>query len=162
MQEISELIYETCKTYLVTQGKLLLVLEAFIGIVIVIYFGVLLHFDAVKVVVILASASSASRAATGRLVRNAYQHLRQLADGLREPRGPAPARVRDPLKAGMSVGMLLVSVELFMMLCILLFIPGDYSGPCFIGFAIGESLAPRRSGSRGASSRRSQTSAPTS
>ena len=141
MQEISELIYETCKTYLVTQGKLLLVLEAFIGIVIVIYFGVLLHFDAVKVVVILAFsligiAGSYGVAWFGMRI-NTFANSRTAFASL----AGRPLPVYEiPLKAGMSVGMLLVSVELFMMLCILLFIPGDYSGPCFIGFAIGESL----------------------
>ena len=141
MQEISELIYETCKTYLITQGKLLLVLEAFIGIVIVIYFGVLLHFDAVKVVVILAFsligiAGSYGVAWFGMRI-NTFANSRTAFASL----AGRPLPVYEiPLKAGMSVGMLLVSVELFMMLCILLFIPGDYSGPCFIGFAIGESL----------------------
>ena len=141
MQEISELIYETCKTYLVTQGKLLLVLEAFIGIVIVIYFGLLLHFDAVKVVVILAFslvgiAGSYGVAWFGMRI-NTFANSRTAFASL----AGRPLPVYEiPLKAGMSVGMLLVSVELFMMLCILLFIPGDYSGPCFIGFAIGESL----------------------
>ncbi len=141
MQEISELIYETCKTYLVTQGKLLLVLEAFIGIVIVVYFGVLLHFDAVKVVVILAFsligiAGSYGVAWFGMRI-NTFANSRTAFASL----AGRPLPVYEiPLKAGMSVGMLLVSVELFMMLCILLFIPGDYSGPCFIGFAIGESL----------------------
>ena len=141
MQEISELIYETCKTYLITQGKLLLVLEAFIGIVIVIYFGVLLHFDAVKVAVILAFsligiAGSYGVAWFGMRI-NTFANSRTAFASL----AGRPLPVYEiPLKAGMSVGMLLVSVELFMMLCILLFIPGDYSGPCFIGFAIGESL----------------------
>ena len=141
MQEISELIYETCKTYLITQGKLLLVLEAFIGIVIVVYFGVLLHFDAVKVVVILAFsligiAGSYGVAWFGMRI-NTFANSRTAFASL----AGRPLPVYEiPLKAGMSVGMLLVSVELFMMLCILLFIPGDYSGPCFIGFAIGESL----------------------
>jgi len=141
MQEISELIYETCKTYLVTQGKLLLVLEAFIGVVIVIYFGALLHFDAVKVVVILAFsligiAGSYGVAWFGMRI-NTFANSRTAFASL----AGRPLPVYEiPLKAGMSVGMLLVSVELFMMLCILLFIPGDYSGPCFIGFAIGESL----------------------
>jgi len=141
MREISELIYETCKTYLITQGKLLLVLEAFIGIVIVLYFGVLLHLEAVKVVVILAFsvigiAGSYGVAWFGMRI-NTFANSRTAFASLAGK--PLPV-YEIPLKAGMSVGMLLVSVELFMMLCILLFIPGDYSGPCFIGFAIGESL----------------------
>src|SRR5439155_655452 len=137
MQEISELIYETCKTYLITQGKLLLVLEAFIGIVIVIYFGVLLHFDAVKVAVILAFsligiAGSYGVAWFGMRI-NTFANSRTAFASL----AGRPLPVYEiPLKAGMSVGMLLVSVELFMMLCILLFIPGDYSGPCVIGVAL--------------------------
>jgi K(+)-stimulated pyrophosphate-energized sodium pump len=141
MGEISELIYETCKTYLITQGKFILFLEVFIGIVIVLYFGVLLNFEAVKVVVILAFsligiAGSYGVAWFGMRI-NTFANSRTAFASL----AGRPLAVHEiPLKAGMSVGMLLVSVELFMMLCILLFIPGDYSGPCFIGFAIGESL----------------------
>jgi K(+)-stimulated pyrophosphate-energized sodium pump len=141
MRDISELIYETCKTYLVTQGKFLLILEAFIGVVIVIYFGVLLRLDAVKVVVILLFSlvgigGSYGVAWFGMRI-NTFANSRTAFASL-EGR-PFPV-YEIPLKAGMSVGMLLISVELFLMLCILLFIPGDYAGPCFIGFAIGESL----------------------
>ena len=141
MREISELIYETCKTYLITQGKLLLVLEAFIGVIIVLYFGILLRFEAVKVLIILLFSligigGSYGVAWFGMRI-NTFANSRTAFASL----GGKPFPVYAiPLKAGMSVGMLLISVELFLMLCILLFIPGDYAGPCFIGFAIGESL----------------------
>jgi K(+)-stimulated pyrophosphate-energized sodium pump len=141
MREISELIYETCKTYLVTQGKFILLLEVFIGIVIVLYFGALLKFEAVKVLIILAFslvgiAGSYGVAWFGIRI-NTYANSRTAFASLEGRPYPVYA---IPLKAGMSIGMLLISVELFLMLCILLFIPGDYAGPCFIGFAIGESL----------------------
>src|SRR6185503_5385537 len=141
MREVSELIYETCKTYLVTQGKFILLLEVFIGIVIVLYFGVLVHFSAAKVLIILlfsllGIAGSYGVAWFGIRV-NTFANSRTAFAALRGK--PYPC-YQIPLKAGMSIGMLLISVELVMMLCILLFIPGDYAGPCFIGFAIGESL----------------------
>ena len=141
MREISELIYETCKTYLVTQGKFLLLLEAFIAVIILLYFGLLLHFAAVKVIVILlfslvGIAGSYGVAWFGIRV-NTFANSRTAFAGLRGKPYPIYA---IPLKAGMSIGMLLISVELLIMLCILLFIPRDYAGSCFIGFAIGESL----------------------
>jgi K(+)-stimulated pyrophosphate-energized sodium pump len=141
MHEISELIYETCKTYLITQGKFILLLELFIGVIIVFYFGVLQHFEAIKVVVILlfslvGIAGSYGVAWFGIRV-NTFANSRAAFAGLRGMPYPIHA---IPLSAGMSIGMLLISVELLLMLCILLFIPGDYAGACFIGFAIGESL----------------------
>ena len=141
MLEISELIYETCKTYLITQGKFLLVLEAFIGIVIVLYFGVLAHYDAVKVIVILlfsvvGIAGSYGVAWFGIRV-NTFANSRTAFASLTGKAYPCNS---IPLKAGMSIGMMLISIELVLMLFILLFIPGSYAGPCFIGFAIGESL----------------------
>jgi K(+)-stimulated pyrophosphate-energized sodium pump len=141
MREISELIYETCKTYLVTQGKFILILEVFIGLVILLYFGVLLDFEATKVTVILlfsliGIAGSYGVAWFGIRV-NTFANSRTAFASLRGKPYPCYA---IPLKAGMSIGMLLISVELLLMLCILLFVPGDYAGPCFIGFAIGESL----------------------
>src|SRR5438309_1104437 len=141
MREISELIYETCKTYLITQGKFILLLELFIGFIIVVYFGFLQHFDAFRVVIILlfsliGIAGSYGVAWFGLRI-NTFANSRTAFASLRGEAFPVYA---IPLKAGMSIGMLLISVELFLMLCILLFIPGDYAGPCFIGFAIGESL----------------------
>ena len=141
MREISELIYETCKTYLITQGKFILILEAFIAVIIAMYFGLLLKFEAVRVVVILlfslvGIAGSYGVAWFGIRV-NTFANSRTAFAGLEGKPYPLYA---IPLKAGMSIGMMLISVELLIMLCILLFIPGEYAGPCFIGFAIGESL----------------------
>ncbi len=141
MREISELIYETCKTYLITQGKFLLLLEIFIGAIIVFYFGLLRGMDAVKVIIILLFSiigicGSYGVAWFGIRV-NTFANSRTAFASLRGK--PYPC-YEIPLRAGMSIGMLLISVELVLMLFILLFIPGDYAGPCFIGFAIGESL----------------------
>jgi len=141
MREVSELIYETCKTYLITQGKFLMVLEIFIGAIIVFYFGFLQHFDVAKVLIILlfsivGIAGSYGVAWFGIRV-NTFANSRTAFASLRGKPFPCYA---IPLRAGMSIGMALISVELLLMLFILLFIPGDYAGPCFIGFAIGESL----------------------
>jgi K(+)-stimulated pyrophosphate-energized sodium pump len=145
MLEISDLIYETCKTYLVTQGKFILLLWAFIAVVISMYFGwlapvpdkpiwvtlpIILAFSLVGI------AGSYGVAWFGIRV-NTFANSRTAFAGLRGKPYPCMA---IPLKAGMSIGMLLISVELLIMLCILLFIPASYAGPCFIGFAIGESL----------------------
>jgi K(+)-stimulated pyrophosphate-energized sodium pump len=147
MKEISELIYETCKTYLTTQGKFLLLLEVFLGAVIVYYFGFLAEgpngqgFGTARVAIILlfsligiagsyAVAWFGIRLNTLANSRVAYASLL----------GKALPLLTIPLEAGMSIGMALISVELLIMLCILLFIPGDLAGACFIGFAIGESL----------------------
>jgi K(+)-stimulated pyrophosphate-energized sodium pump len=141
MLEISELIYETCKTYLITQGKFLLILEAFIGTIIVFYFGFLQHFDAIKVFIILmfsvVGICGSSGVAWFGIRVNTFANSRTAFASLRGK--PFPC-YEIPLKSGMSIGMLLISVELVIMLFILLFIPHDYSGACFIGFAIGESL----------------------
>src|ERR1700731_1243190 len=141
MREISELIYETCKTYLITQGKFLLILESFIAVVIVLYFGLLLKYEPIRVIIILLFSvigivGSYGVAWFGIRV-NTYANSRTAFAGLRGKPYPIYA---IPLKAGMSIGMMLISVELLIMLCILLFIPADYAGQCFIGFAIGESL----------------------
>ena len=141
MREISELIYETCKTYLITQGKFLMLLWAFIAVVIVLYFGVLRHFEIPRVVIILVFslvgiAGSYGVAWFGIRV-NTFANSRTAFASL--PGKPYPV-YQIPLEAGMSIGMMLISVELLIMLFILLFVPGDYAGPCFIGFAIGESL----------------------
>jgi K(+)-stimulated pyrophosphate-energized sodium pump len=143
MREISELIYETCKTYLVTQGKFLLLLWVFIAVIIVLYFGVLAPVKPVAATlpIILAFslvgiAGSYGVAWFGIRV-NTFANSRTAFASL----GGKPYPIyRIPLSAGMSIGMMLISVELLIMLCILLWVPVDYAGPCFIGFAIGESL----------------------
>jgi K(+)-stimulated pyrophosphate-energized sodium pump len=141
MREISELIYETCKTYLITQGKFILLLEVFIGTIMVFYFGVLRHFEPIKVAVILLFSLIGIGGSYGvawfGIRINTFANSRTAYASLRGKPYPLYA---IPLKAGMSIGMLLISVELVMMLCILLFLPRDYAGACFIGFAIGESL----------------------
>src|SRR6516162_8382182 len=141
MREISDLIYETCKTYLVTQGKFLLLLWAFIAVIILLYFGFLLHLKAFRVFIILCFSvvgivGSYGVAWFGIRV-NTFANSRTAFAALR---GKPYPLYSIPLRAGMSIGMMLISVELFIMLCILLFVPGDYAGQCFIGFAIGESL----------------------
>ncbi|MBZ5641407.1 MAG: sodium-translocating pyrophosphatase [Acidobacteriia bacterium] len=145
MREVSELIYETCKTYLITQGKFLLFLWVFIAIVIVLYFGVLspvpdkpisTTLPIILLFSLIGIAGSYGVAWFGIRV-NTFANSRTAFAGLRGK--PFPI-YQIPLEAGMSIGMMLISVELLMMLFILLFIPGDYAGPCFIGFAIGESL----------------------
>src|SRR6267142_2109677 len=141
MREISELIYETCKTYLLTQGKFLVILWGFIAAIILLYFGLLLHFEWTRVAIILffsivGIAGSYGVAWFGIRV-NTFANSRTAFAALRAKPFPLYA---IPLQAGMSIGMLLISVELLIMLIILLFVPGDYAGPCFIGFAIGESL----------------------
>ncbi len=140
MREISELIYETCKTYLITQAKFILVLEAFIGTIIVIYFYFLQHMSLGTVgLIVLFSlvgiAGSMGVAWFGIRV-NTFANSRTAFASLKGKPFPTYA---IPLKAGMSIGMLLISVELVMMLAIMLFLP-DVAGVCFLGFAIGESL----------------------
>ncbi len=141
MEEISQVIYETCKTYLISQGKFILLLEILVGGIIVLYFGWLRHFAAAKVVLILACSlmgilGSYSVAWFGMRI-NTLANSRSAFASLKGK----PFEVHSiPLQAGMSIGMLLISIELFVMLCILLFISPEYAGPCFIGFAIGESL----------------------
>src|SRR4051812_5685398 len=145
MGEVSELIYETCKTYLVTQGKFILILWVFIAVIIAGYYGwlnpipgksiastlgIILFFSIVGIL------GSYSVAWFGIRV-NTYANSRTAHASMQGKPYPVYA---IPLRAGMSIGMLLISIELLIMLLILLFIPGDYAGPCFIGFAIGESL----------------------
>jgi K(+)-stimulated pyrophosphate-energized sodium pump len=153
MRDVSELIYETCKTYLITQGRFILLLWVFIGGIAAVYFGMLASttdpatgqavrgFPPAKVAVILffslvGIAGSCLVAWFGIRV-NTFANSRTAFASLEGRPYPCYA---IPLQAGMSIGMLLISVELLLMLVILLFIPGDYAGPCFIGFAIGESL----------------------
>jgi len=141
MLEVSELIYETCKTYLITQGKFILILETFIGVIMVVYFGWLRHFAVEKVVAILIFSLLGIGGSYGvawfGIRVNTFANSRTAFAALRGK--PFPT-YEIPLKAGMSIGTMLISIELLMMLCILLFVPNDYAGPCFIGFAIGESL----------------------
>jgi K(+)-stimulated pyrophosphate-energized sodium pump len=141
MREVSELIYATCQTYLTTQGRFILLLWVFIGLVVLLYFGVLRDFEPFRVAIILlfslvGIAGSYAVAWFGIRV-NTFANSRTAFAALR---GRPYLCYAIPLKAGMSVGMMLIAVELLVMLCILLFVPGDYAGPCFIGFAIGESL----------------------
>jgi K(+)-stimulated pyrophosphate-energized sodium pump len=141
MREISELIYETCKTYLITQIKFILMLEALIGAVIFGYFFVLRHLELYKVVAILFAsligiAGSAGVAWFGMRI-NTFANSRTAFAALKGKPFPTYS---IPLKAGMSIGTVLISTELFVMLTILLFVPKDLAGPCFMGFAIGESL----------------------
>ncbi|MFL5401738.1 MAG: sodium-translocating pyrophosphatase [Gemmatimonadales bacterium] len=140
MAEISELIYETCKAYMVQQGKLLLVLLGFIGTVIVVYF-LLTGLELPKITVILlfsviGMAGSYGVAWFGIRI-NTLANSRTAFAALR---GRAWPVCEIPLRSGMSVGMMLISVELLFMLAILLFIPREVAGACFLGFAIGESL----------------------
>jgi K(+)-stimulated pyrophosphate-energized sodium pump len=141
MREVSELIYETCKTYLITQGKFILLLEVFIGVIMIFYFGVLEHLEPMRVVIILLFSLIGIGGSYGvawfGIRVNTFANSRAAFASLRGKPFPIYA---IPLRAGMSIGMLLISVELLLMLCILLFIPGTLAGPCFIGFAIGESL----------------------
>jgi K(+)-stimulated pyrophosphate-energized sodium pump len=141
MADISQIIWETCKTYLFQQGKFILMLEVLIGSIIVLYFGFLQELGVGRVLMILAFsligiAGSYGVAWFGIRI-NTYANSRTAFASLEGKPYPVYA---IPLKAGMSIGMLLISVELVLMLGILLFIPGEYAGSCFIGFAIGESL----------------------
>jgi K(+)-stimulated pyrophosphate-energized sodium pump len=140
MAEISELIYETCKAYMVQQGKLLLVLFGFIGAVIVIYF-LLTGLELPKIMLILLFSIIGMGGSYGvawfGIRINTLANSRTAFAALRGQAWPVS---EIPLRSGMSVGMMLISVELLFMLAILLFIPADVAGACFLGFAIGESL----------------------
>src|SRR4029079_16880165 len=136
-----ELIYATCKTYLATQIKFIAVLWAFIATIIVVYFGVLEKVPAGKVVAIAAFSVigilGSSLVAFFGIRVNTFANSRAAFSSLR---GKPYGTYAIPLEAGMSIGTVLISVELLLMLCIMLFLPGDYAGPSFIGFAVGESL----------------------
>jgi K(+)-stimulated pyrophosphate-energized sodium pump len=141
MLEISELIYETCKTYLITQGRFILILELFIGAIMVAYFWLLRDMPLPRVAIIIlfsliGIAGSYSVAWFGIRV-NTFANSRTAFAALEGRPFPIYA---IPLKAGMSIGTLLISIELLLMLMVLLFIPADLAFACFIGFAIGESL----------------------
>ena len=141
MLEVAELIYATCQAYLKKQGRFLLILWVFITAVIVIYYKVLVGFPWGKMLIVVAfsllgMAGSYSVAWFGIRV-NTFANARTAYASLRGK--PLPIH-RIPMKSGMSIGMVLISLELLMMLIILLFLPNDVAGACFIGFAIGESL----------------------
>jgi K(+)-stimulated pyrophosphate-energized sodium pump len=141
MRDISELIYETCKTYLITQVKFTLMLEALLAAIIILYFGFLRHMGAGRVIIIVfcslvGIAGSCSVAWFGMRINTLANSRAAFAALKGEPLPP----YRIALMSGMSIGTVLISVELLVMLTILLFVPGEYAGPCFIGFAIGESL----------------------
>ncbi|OFW61092.1 MAG: hypothetical protein A2133_00475 [Actinobacteria bacterium RBG_16_64_13] len=142
MREISELIWQTCKTYLLQQGKFLILLWVFIAIVIGVYFGILSdNYTAVKVLIILLFSIVGILGSYGvawfGIRVNTYANSRTAFASLR---GKPYDIHAIPMRSGMSVGMMLISVELVIMLIILIWIPRDYAGACFIGFAIGESL----------------------
>jgi K(+)-stimulated pyrophosphate-energized sodium pump len=142
MSDVSQIIWETCKTYLFQQGKFIMQLGVLVGSVIVIYYGFLQDLGLERVLIILVFSVIGILGSYGvawfGIRINTYANSRTAFASLEGKPYPVYA---IPLKAGMSIGMLLISVELLLMLGILLFVPGDYAGPCFIGFAIGESLS---------------------
>jgi len=141
MKEIGNVIFETCKTYLIQQGKFLIALEALIAVCIAFYFGYLQHMPIKNVLIILGMSVIGILGSYGvawfGIRMNTLANARTAFASLK---GNPLNILAIPLKAGMSIGVVLVSVELIMMLLILLFIPGEIAGACFIGFAIGESL----------------------
>lgn len=161
MLEVSDLIYETCKTYLKTQGKFILLLWLFIAAVVAVYFGKLalyrnpvtgdeshgfpLSLVGIILLFSLVGIAGSYLVAWFGIRVNTFANSRTAFASLGGKPYPCYA---IPLQAGMSIGMMLISVELLIMLCILLFIPGNYAGPCFIGFAIGESLGAAAAANR--------------
>ncbi|MDB5816075.1 MAG: Inorganic diphosphatase [Rhodocyclales bacterium] len=141
MLEVSELIYEVCKTYMITQGKFLILLEVFVATIIVAYFGWVQHMAAADVALIvvfsLVGIAGSFGVAWFGIRINTFANSRTAFASLRGKGFPCYA---IPLKSGISIGMLLISTELIIMLGILLFISPALAGKCFIGFAIGESL----------------------
>jgi K(+)-stimulated pyrophosphate-energized sodium pump len=141
MAAVSAIIWETCKTYLFQQGKFLAALWVLIAICMSYYFGVLAENSAAHVVVILLASILGILGSYGvawfGIRINTVANSRAAFSALK---GNALATLLIPLKSGMSVGLLLVAIELFFMICILAFLPSELAGPCFIGFAIGESL----------------------
>ena len=141
MGDVSQIIWETCKTYLFQQGKFLAVLWVLIAVCMSYYFGVLSGNSAGHVVIILLASVLGILGSYGvawfGIRINTVANSRAAFSALQ---GNALATLLIPLKSGMSVGLLLVATELFFMICILAFLPTDLAGPCFIGFAIGESL----------------------
>jgi K(+)-stimulated pyrophosphate-energized sodium pump len=153
MLEVSELIYETCKTYMITQGRFLAILWIFIAAIMIYYFGFLAQggkdaqgaavhgYGLAKVLTILAFSILGIAGSYGvawfGIRMNTFANSRTAFASLK---GKPFSVYAIPLRAGMSIGVLLISVELLLLLAILLFVPADFAGPCFIGFAIGESL----------------------
>jgi K(+)-stimulated pyrophosphate-energized sodium pump len=141
MLDVSAIIYETCKTYLLQQGRLLLVLEAFIAACIVYYFGALQHMGVARVLTIIlfsvVGILGSYAVAWFGIRMNTFANSRTAFAALR---GQPTSVYEIPVKAGMSIGVLLICVELIMMLAILLFVSPENAGACFLGFAIGESL----------------------
>jgi K(+)-stimulated pyrophosphate-energized sodium pump len=141
MLDVSHTIYETCKAYLLKQGQLLMVLEIFIGVCIVYYFGFLQHLSAMKVLTIIAFSIVGILGSYGvawfGIRMNTYANSRTAFASLKGK--PVPV-YEIPLQSGMSIGVMLICVELIMMLAILLFVAPENAGACFLGFAIGESL----------------------
>ncbi len=141
MSNVSNMIWETCKTYLFTQGKFLAILWALIAACMVYYFMVLQHNSVPHVFVILLASVLGILGSYGvawfGIRINTVANSRAAFSALK---GDPLATLGIPLRSGMSVGLLLVAVELFFMICILVFLPRELVGPCFIGFAIGESL----------------------
>ena len=141
MLDVSATIYETCKTYLIQQGKFLLLLLAFIGVCIIFYFGFLDRVSAGNVVLIIVWTIIGILGSYGvawfGIRMNTVANCRMAFASLENK----PLKLLNiPLKAGISIGVLLICTELVMMLIILLFLPRDIAGACFVGFAIGESL----------------------
>ena len=140
MLEVSELIYETCKTYLITQGKFIIILEVLLAIIIAVYFantGFAFYKIAIIILCSIIGILGSYAVAWFGMRINTFANSRAAFASLKGKPFPTFA---IPLKSGMSIGMLLISIELFVMLIILVFVPGNLAGPCFIGFAIGESL----------------------
>ena len=141
MAEISELIYETCKTYMITQGKFLLILQALTAVIMIGYFYFVQQLAVSEVATILAFSVIGIAGSFGvawfgiriNTLANSRTAFASLA--------AKPYQIYAiPITSGISIGMLLISTELLIMLCIMLFIPASLAGKCFIGFAIGESL----------------------
>jgi hypothetical protein len=141
MSNVSNTIWETCKTYLFTQGRFLAILWVLIAACMVYYFKVLQGNTMNHVVVILLASILGILGSYGvawfGIRINTTSNSRTAFSALK---GDPLATLGIPLRSGMSVGLLLVAVELFFMICILMFLPRELIGPCFIGFAIGESL----------------------
>ena len=141
MANVSQIIWETCKTYLFQQGKFLAGLWILIAVCMGYYFGVLSNNSAGHVIIILLASVLGILGSYGvawfGIRINTVANSRAAFSSLQ---GNPLATLLIPLKSGMSVGVLLVAIELFFMICILAFLPGELAGPCFIGFAIGESL----------------------